>query len=437
MTKVKFPLYVYRRMYLAVFFWMSVFGLQAGQIRGEIVDEQGSKLPGIAVKVKGMTIGTISDNKGIFILDTPVTDNPVLIFSGIGFQRKEVSVPSIDSVMVVKMQPADYELQSVLVMGRKERNYFNSTSFLGTRTASKVTDIPQSVSSVTKELMEDLQAFQITDVVGSMAGVNTYSAYDDLTIRGFRSGFDSGFRLVNGLRSGYGYGTSYFRIPLTVNLESIEVLKGPGAALFGDISPGGTVNMVTKKPLDEARQAVNFSTGSFNTIRTTMDLTGPFGSDTTLLYRLNVGYEDTRTFRDVNNRSVYMVAPTVTFRPTTHTTINAEMVLSNFKGYLDRGISIRGGDLYGLPRSFTLSQPSDYFNVRDVSFNASVLQKINRNLSMNFSYLRFQYHEDLSEHRTLNSYADSPLNTIMNVRYLEKKIHESTDNFSAYLNGNF
>lgn len=130
--------------------------------------------------------------------------------------------------------------------GRRNNSYLTNGVELGGKFAGKLKDLPQSVSVVSKEFMEDKQAFLITDMVHDLAGVNQASAYDDFTIRGFKSGYENGLRLVNGLRSSYGYGTSYFRPPLTINLESIEVLKGPGASLFGDITPGGTINMVTK-----------------------------------------------------------------------------------------------------------------------------------------------------------------------------------------------
>ncbi|MFD3003481.1 TonB-dependent siderophore receptor [Pontibacter toksunensis] len=323
-------------------------------------------------------------------------------------------------------------LQEVEVMGRKETTYKSEYSFIGTKTSSLVIDVPQTISTVTKELMEDQQAFRLNEVVQNVAGVNQYSSYDDLTVRGFRNGYESGFRLVNGLRSGYSYGNGFFRVPLTVNLERVEVLKGPGAALFGDINPGGTINMVTKKPLEESRKALGFLIGSFQTMRSTLDFTGPLNEDKTMLYRLNIGYEDTKTFRDVNDRNSLIIAPTVTFRPTDYTTINAEVVYSSFNGYLDRGLPIQGGDLYALPFSFALNQPNDHFIVYDLSLNASLNHKINDRLSFNAAYMKFAYAEDIREHRTLNTFADAPLNTVMNLRYFERRAKEYTDNLSAY-----
>lgn len=413
------------------------FAQQTGSIKGQVQDEKGRPASDINIRIPALQTKQKSNEKGGFVFNNLPYGEHQLIFSGIGLQSDTILV-SINEMqkevqLLVPLINNQEHLQEVVVMGRTKKSYVNSKSFIGSKTESRITEIPQTISVVTKELMADKQAFLITDVVSDLAGVSQFSAYDDLSIRGFRNGFESGFRLVNGLRSGYGYGTSFFRIPLTLNLESIEVLKGPGAALFGDISPGGTVNLNTKKPLEERRNSVSLSAGSFNTIRSAIDLTGPLDAEKKILYRLNMGHETTNTFREVNNRKSYMIAPTFTFRPSPNTTINAEINYSNFDGYLDRGMGIRSGDLFALNRAFSLSQPSDYFKVSDISFNASMNHRISDKLSINANYLKFIYAENLAEHRTLNSYADAPLNTVMNMRYIEKQTKEYTDNISAYL----
>ena len=414
----------------------SVLGNGLGSVSGKVLDREGNALVGVSVGIESIGKGAVTSLDGSFHISQVPYGNYVLLVKGLGLEEKKNPLTLNEHTehvqLEIQLNRKTHAMQEVLVTGRKETNYVNDYSFVGTKLQSRVVEVPQTISSVTKELMEDQQAFLVTDVVQNLAGVNQYSSYDDLTIRGFRNGYETGYRLVNGLRSGYGYGTSFFRVPLTVNLESVEVLKGPGAALFGDINPGGTVNLVTKKPLEEDRKAVSFSVGSFNTMRSTLDLTGPLNEDKSLLYRLNIGYEDTKTFRDVNDRSSLMIAPTVTFRPTEKTTVNAELVYSKFDGYLDRGMGIRGGDLYALPRSFTLSQPSDYYRVNDVSLNASLNHRLTDWLSFNAAYMKFVYHEELSEHRTLNTFADAPANTIMNLRYMEKQVNEYTDNLSTY-----
>ncbi|CAM3760335.1 TonB-dependent receptor [Pontibacter korlensis] len=407
-----------------------------GTISGKVKSGSGQGLEGITILLKEHNQVAITQPDGFFKMEKLSYGEYTVVAKGLGYKEElrqvilnaEAPAAQVNFSLIASSNA----LQEVEVLGRKETTYKNEYSFIGTKTASLVIDVPQTISSVTKELIEDQQAFTLNEVVKNVAGVNQYSGYDDLTVRGFRNGYESGFRLVNGLRSGYSFGNGFFRVPLTVNLERVEVLKGPGAALFGDINPGGTINMVTKKPLEEERKALSFTVGSFQTMRSTLDFTGPLNEEKTLLYRLNVGYEDTKTFRDVNDRKSLLIAPTVTFRPSDNTTINAEIVYSSFNGYLDRGLPIQGGDLYALPFSFAVNQPNDHFIVNDLSLNASLNHKINDRVSFNAAYMKFAYSEDIREHRTLNTFADAPLNTVMNLRYFERMAKEYTDNLSAY-----
>ncbi|HEX8656391.1 MAG TPA: TonB-dependent receptor, partial [Hymenobacter sp.] len=407
----------------------------AGHLDGHITGPGGRGLEGVSVLESTGRFSALSGADGHFSLDLPLGEY-TLITRSLSYQeqRRTVELSAEQPTLTVDfgLQPTTNALQEVEVLGRKETTYKSAYSFVGTKTASNPKDVPQSISTVTKELMEDRQAFRLPDVVKNVAGMSQYSHYDDLSIRGFRNGYESGFRLLNGLRSGFSYGNSFFVAPLTVNLERVEILKGPGSALYGDINPGGTVNMVTKKPLDVARQAVSFSTGSFNTTRATADLTGPLNERRNVLYRFNAGYEKSNTFRDVNDSRSLMVAPTVTFLASDKTTVNAELVYTSVDGYLDRGQVVRGGDLYALPRSFTLSQPSDYFRTNTYYLNASLNHRFTDWLSFNASYLDFTYNENLSEHRTLNTYADAPANTVMNLRYFARQAEEYTKNLAAY-----
>ncbi|GAB3816928.1 hypothetical protein GCM10028895_12580 [Pontibacter rugosus] len=421
---------------------LEVMAQASGSIRGTATVGNGKLIEGVSILIKESSQAGVTAPDGSFKISNLPFGQYTVVVKGLGFEEeaRQVSLSTDAPVAVVtfRLQASSNALQEVEVLGRKETTYKSEYSFIGTKTASLVIDVPQTISTVTKELMDDQQAFTLNDVVQNVAGVNQYSSYDDLTVRGFRNGYESGFRLVNGLRSGYSYGNGFFRVPLTVNLERVEVLKGPGAALFGDINPGGTINMVTKKPLEDDRKAVSFSVGSFQTMRSTLDFTGSLNEDKSLLYRLNLGYEDTKTFRDVNDRQSFIIAPTVTFRPTQKTSINAEVVYSSFDGYLDRGLPIQGGDLYALPLSFAVNQPNDHFKVKDLSLNASLNHQISKYLSFNAAYMKFAYSEDIKEHRTLNTFADAPLNTVMNLRYFERLAKEYTDNFSSYfsLTGN-
>src|SRR5690606_21725058 len=151
--------------------------------------------------------------------------------------------------------------------------------------------------------------FKTSDVLKNISGVNVFSYYNnDFTLRGFRASN----ALINGLRDA----TNSWAQSLLPNVERIEVTKGPASALFANTDPGVTVHTVTKKPLDVDRKSVSFATGSYNTYRITCDFTGPMNKEKTLLYRLNLAYQNAQSFRVLQGGEDMVIAPSISFVPT-------------------------------------------------------------------------------------------------------------------------
>jgi len=416
---------------------VAVYAQQSFLIFGKIQDENGNPIPGVTLTLEnqGQKISTATN--GEFTFTTATTFPVQLRAEAIGYKSQLILIDETTwnpkKGIRLMMEEGGRTLDEVLVTGRRNNSYLTNNMELGGKFAGKLKDLPQSVAVLSKEFIEDKQAFTTGALVQDLAGVTEASSYDDVVIRGFKSGYETGVRLVNGLRSGYGYGNSYYNSPLTINLENLEVLKGPGASLFGDIVPGGTINMTTKKPLEDFKGHVSFAAGSFETMRTTVDLGGPLDSAKRILYRFNAGYEDTKTFRDVNRQKRMMLAPSFTFKPAAGTTVDIDVVYNQFNGYLDRGMGIKENNFYALPRSFTLSQPSDFYNSKTFSFSGRLAQRLAENVSLNLSYMKSIYQEDVNEHRTLNTFADAPHNTIMNMRFFDRHGRDYTDNVVGYI----
>lgn len=421
---------------LLVFLPMISIAQVSETVFGVILNGKGKPIADVLVAAPQKALMTESNDKGEFRFGDKVELPIDIELTAIGYKTKVVTlkegVYSADKGMSITLEDDKQQLDEVLVTIRRDNSYLTNSTVLGGKFSGKLKDLAQSVSVVSSELMEDKQAFQVTDVVQDLAGVTQASSYDEFVVRGFKTGYDNGMRLMNGLRSAYGFGESYYRSPMTINLESVEVLKGPGASLFGDISPGGTINMVTKKPLEEHKGLVTIAAGSFQTLRTTLDVGGPLDKEKRILYRLNAGYEDSKTFRDINNRKNFAVAPSFTFKPVDGTQIDVDLIFDQFNGYLDRGMSIKGKDLYALPQSFTLSQPSDFFKTKTTTLSGRLSQRIVDNLNLYVNYQKSIYQEDLNEHRTLNSFADEA-QTIVNLRYFDRHGKEYTDNLVSYL----
>jgi iron complex outermembrane receptor protein len=410
---------------------------EPGTIKGTITIKSGAPLEAVNVGLLSTPYGASTQADGQFVIENVKPGEYVIVASFLGYEREERNIyvkPGETVQISLVMQESATQLQEVEITGRKETSYQNELSFVASKTATSLKEVPQAVSYVTKEVIQDQQAFRTSEVVKNVSGVNQFSGYDDFALRGFRVGDN---QLINGLKVTGGFWNS----PIVTNLERVEIIKGPASALFGNTDPGGTINRVTKKPLDESRQAVSFSTGSFQTFRTTADFTGPMNEDESLLYRLNVAYQSTETFRDLQDKTDILVAPSVSFLPNDKTRVNLDFVYSANFGALDRGQPIFGAeagtDLNSTPISFAIGQANDFHNEKNYYLTSSISHELTKNITLNASYLKYAYEEDLLEHRTSNNYAvdgaGNEISTLMEMQTIRRKKKSYNDNLTAYL----
>lgn len=410
----------------------------AGHVRAT-VDQQ--PLPGVTVRVLGIPTGRVTDENGTFSFDGLAAGSYTLTFSYLGYESSQLSIalPSSNSTRLsIALTPTENQLQAVEIIGRKEQSYKNTASFAGTKTETPIRFVPQAISYVTKEVIDDQQAFKTSDVIKNISGVNVFSFYNnDFTLRGYRASN----ALINGLRNP----TGSWSQSLLPNVERIEVIKGPASALFANTDPGGTVNTVTKKPLDVNRRSINFATGSYNTFRLAGDFTGPMNKEKTLLYRLNLAYQNGQSFRVLQGGEDMVIAPSISFIPTDRTQFNVDFVYSKTKSRLDRGQPIFGAtagtDLHSTPISFAIGKENDYADELSLYTTASLQHKFTDYISFNASYMKFLYDEDLLEHRTSNRYAvdadGAEIPTLMEMQTIRRKRKNYNDNITLYLVNDF
>ena len=410
----------------------------SAEIRGQITDNNGNPISEATISVKGQKRAVRTKANGYFTLSVLPSGETTIVVHAIGYAAQQRTLKltnkNYQGVDFVLQERSD-ALPTVDVMGRREQSYKNSVSFVGTKTATALKDVPQSINYVTKELILDQGAITVNDVVRNMSGVNPYSFYNDFSIRGFRAtGNRNSGNLVNGMRTQ----TSLWRQSSLANIERVEVIKGPASALFGNAAPGGVINRVTKKPLDVARQSVTLTTGSFGTTRAYTDFTGPLNDKKTLLYRLNLGYENTDGFRDLQGLTSYIVAPSFTYRASKQTQLNIDMTYVNHQGKLDRGVAVFGdGSLFSRPISATQSAANDYLRENSVNLSFALSHRLAQGLLFNSTYLFSSYDEDLLEHSQDNAFVkkadgkDNPSLVLM--RVTQRQRHFRNNNFNNYL----
>ncbi len=196
-------------------------------------------------------------------------------------------------------------------------NTLEAVSVYGRQKNDTVEAIPQSVSVYNRENFALAQADTVGDVVrltpsANRAGSGRDMFADDFLIRGFNAE-----ESVNGL----GFRQTDHPTDLA-NVERLEILKGPASVLYGQMEPGGTINVVTKQPLDYYQAEMGAEYGSYDYHRTTLDVTGPLNDR--VRARLNLAHQDSNASMDYWGYERLFVAPNVTVDLTDTTNLTVE-----------------------------------------------------------------------------------------------------------------
>ncbi|MBB6425310.1 outer membrane receptor protein involved in Fe transport [Sphingopyxis sp. JAI128] len=219
-----------------------------------------------------------------------------------------------------------------------------------------ITDIPQSITLLNEERLEEGQITRLADALdlsSSVARQNNFGGlWESFAIRGLVGDENnpSGY-LVNGFNAGRG-----FAGPRDISgIERIEILKGPNAALFGRGEPGGGINLVTKRPTGTFAAKLEGSYGSYDFRRVEGDMNLPATDFAAVRF---VGfYEAADSFRDTIKTERYGIFPSVLFRFGPSTSLIYELEATRQEVPLDRGVFALGDNLKTVPRSRFLGEP--------------------------------------------------------------------------------
>ncbi|MCA0964750.1 TonB-dependent siderophore receptor [Salipiger bermudensis] len=202
-----------------------------------------------------------------------------------------------------------------------QNGYVAESGRQATRTDTAIRDIPQSISTVTQDQIEDQEPRTLLDALGYTSGASTTnfgfdSRYDAIYLRGFSSYYTGLFR--DGLRQVNGPSAWYQNHPYS--FEAVSVLKGPSSSMYGVSGSGGIVNIVSKRPKQDPFREVQLTFGTDEHQELKFDLTGPVGEGR-LSYRLTGVLRDAETPLDGYRDDLAMIAPAVTYDLTDRTTV--------------------------------------------------------------------------------------------------------------------
>lgn len=216
------------------------------------------------------------------------------------------------------------------------QGYHATRSASATRTDTAIHETPQSISVVSKDVVEDLGATRLQDALDYAGGVGRANNFGGqglttFTVRGFTTG--------EFYRNGFPINRGYPNMPDANTIERLEVLRGPATMLYGRGDPGGTFNVVSKQPLAERTVTLGSQLNDQGMKRGTLDASGPLDEEGRLAYRLNVVGEGGDTFRDHVETERYGVTPVITWQATDDTKVTFEGDFMRNNHPLDRGLT--------------------------------------------------------------------------------------------------
>ena len=219
-------------------------------------------------------------------------------------------------------------------------------------------ETPAADQTIDSELLREVGALNLNDALDLSAAVarqnNFGGLWNAFSVRGFSGDINlpSGF-LVNGFNAGRGFGGPRD----VVGIERVEVLRGPRSALFGRGEPGGTVNLVTKRPQFERGGYVRGTIGSWDQFRVEGDYQAALAQESVGV-RLVGFFEDAESFRDTVETERLGFYPSVTFNFTDATSLTYELEYTEQEIPFDRGVAYT--DEFGFtPRDTFAGEPGD------------------------------------------------------------------------------
>ncbi len=323
-----------------------IFMTLQSAFHGKVLDITHSAIAGAEISAVplGETSGpaTISGADGEFDLNLPAGTYTVTVsaqqfepYSQILMFGENGNVPSLEIVLdIAKRQDA--------ITVTETPGYSVVVSSTATKTNTPLRDIPQTVAVLSRELLRDQNAQSVADAVKNVPGVTIAQGEgnrDQVVLRGISSASDF---YVNGIRD------DQERFRDLYNVESIDVLQGPAAVLFGRGGAGGIVNFVTRKPARGLPSEITLDVGDYGHKRAVAQVGGSIHDLAT--FRVSAMGENSRGFRDAYFLRRYGINPTAGFDlPNGNLTVGFEHLKDH--RLADRGIPSQSGRPVAAPPS--------------------------------------------------------------------------------------
>ncbi len=358
-------------------FLLSIFSAHAqnAALKGRIRTSDGQPAAYVNVALKETAKGTASDERGDYWLKNVPAGSYTVVTSSVGLRTQEQAVTlaagqtlTLDVELAVTAQ----QLSEVVVTGSRSLN--EKPVSIG-KVAIRPLDLPQSQIVIDRQLMDQQQVLRVSDVLHNTSGVyvmgTTGGTQEEIAGRGFAFGSNNTFK--NGVRFNNGV------MPETSSLERVEVLKGSNAILFGNVSAGGVLNLVTRKPKFENGGEISMRAGSFNFYKPAFDVYGAIDDSKHFAYRLNTTYENAGSFRDEVQSERFYINPSLLAKIGEKTDILLEGDYLKDNRTPDYGVGAINYEIANVPRSRFLNVPWANYSVEQKSATLTITHRLRSN----------------------------------------------------------
>ncbi|MEG5140653.1 MULTISPECIES: TonB-dependent siderophore receptor [unclassified Microcoleus] len=282
---------------------------------------------------------------------------------------------------------------NIIVTGNQQTPYLQPNASSATRTDTPIRDIPQSIQVVPQEVIQDQQVTRLDEALRNVSGV-TYGG--TVTGRGSEFGL-RGFNDAPILRDGFRRYGSFGSFPEVANLDRVEVLKGPASILYGEIQPGGLINLVSKQPLSEPFYEAELQLGNQTFVRPRFDISGPLTSDRSLLYRVNGLYQTSDSYRGFNQDNQRLsIAPTLTWKISDRANLTVSLEYIDDQRAADNGLVVLGRRVVDVPRDRVASDPDDAIETQDLNVGYNFEYRFSDNWKLRNAFRYASYNFDFN-----------------------------------------
>lgn len=354
---------------LPVFLFCSLLAsAQNSSLKGTVTSTDGQPVAFVTVSIGSQKLVTLTDESGHYLLANIRPGTHLVIFShiGLGAQEKTVLLEAGKTAeLSFSLKETARQLNEVIVT--TDKTTIKKTPSFGKADLAPL-DNPQAVGIVSNTVIADQQAMRLGDVVKNVSGVSLtqqrQGVAETFSARGYSIGVGGGTGSI--FKNGITTNTGGF--PEASTLESVEVLKGSSALLYGNTSAGVVINMVTKKPRFNWGGEVVMNAGSYGLYKPVLDVYGPIAKN--LAFRVVSTYEHANSFRDGVHTERKYVNPSLLYKLGKKTTVlvqgdylDADFTPDNGIGILNQNIDAR----IPASRSRFINTPWAYYHAQTAS----------------------------------------------------------------------